>query len=62
MSKVTFDADYAKRLAAHMAVLMAYEDSSMVVDEDRLMLSVAFIMGHCKMVAAERGKYDEVDA
>lgn len=53
----TFDANYAKRLAQHCAVLIAYEDTSLAHDEDRVMLAACFLKGHCEMIAAEVGRF-----
>jgi len=51
--------DYLLRLWAHLAVLMAYEDSSLAYDEDRLMLALVFVRNHVDMVSAEFGKLDK---
>jgi hypothetical protein len=53
------DSSYMERLARHCAILIAYEDTSMVIDENRLMLALVFLRNHCDMVLAERGKYDK---
>jgi len=53
--KDKLDNDYAKRLVHHMAILIAYEDSSLAHDVDRLMLAVVFLRNHCDMVLNEQG-------
>lgn len=50
---VDFDANYAKRLAAHFAILMAYEDTSLAHDDDRVMLAIIFVRNHCEMLLGE---------
>jgi len=52
---VDFDANYAKRLAGHFAVLLAYEDTSLAHDDDRVMLALIFVRNHCEMVLGELG-------
>lgn len=44
---------YAHRLHQHFSVLMANEDSSLAVDQDRLMLACIFVQNHCHMVIEE---------
>ena len=44
---------YVDRMCRHMGVLIAYEDSSLPHDEDRVMLALTFMMAHCEMVAGE---------
>lgn len=53
------DTSYVERLASHLAILVAYEDTSLVIDENRLMLALIFIKNHCDMILAERGHYDK---
>jgi len=48
-----YDATYAKRLAGHFAILLAYEDPALAHDEDRLMLALIFMRNHCEMVLGE---------
>jgi len=55
----TFDADYLKRLVFHLATLVAYEDSSLAYDEDRLMLALVFVRNHVDMVSAEFGRLNQ---
>jgi len=50
---VDFDANYVKRLAAHFAILIAYEDTSLSHDDDRVMLAIVFVRNHCEMVLGE---------
>jgi len=53
------DRDYIQRLFQHMAVLVAYEDSSLAHDVDRVMLAIVFLRNHCDMLAAEVGRLDK---
>lgn len=48
-----YDANYQKRLAQHCAILVAYEDTALAHDEDRVMLAIVFLRNHCEMVLAE---------
>lgn len=56
---MTVDSSYVERLASHLAILVAYEDTSLVIDTDRLMLALVFVRHHCDMIAAELGKLDK---
>jgi len=49
------DSNYVERLAHHMAILVAYEDSSLAHDLDRVMLAVVFMRNHCEMLLGELG-------
>jgi len=55
MNVPDFDANYVKRLAAHFAVLIAYEDTSLAHDDDRVMLAIVFVRNHCEMLLGELG-------
>jgi len=50
---VDYDANYVKRLTSHMSILIAYEDTSLAHDDDRLMLALCFVKAHCEMVLGE---------
>jgi len=52
---VDYDAKYVKRLAGHFAIMLAYEDTSLAHDDDRVMLAIVFMRNHCEMVLAELG-------
>lgn len=56
---MNYDATYMDRLARHCAILIAYEDSSLAYDTDRVMLALVFMKAHCEAVAAELGRYDK---
>jgi len=49
------DSNYVERLAHHMAILVAYEDTSLAHDLDRVMLAVVFMRNHCEMLLGELG-------
>jgi len=48
-----YEADYVKRLVAHIAEILAYEDSSLAHDKDRLILSCIFLRNHIECVLGE---------
>jgi len=47
------DTTYVDRLIRHTGILVAYEDSRLAHDVDRVMLAVVFMRNHCEMVLAE---------
>lgn len=47
------DTDYVHRLAHHFAILIAYEDSALAYDKDRVILAIVFIRNHCEMLLGE---------
>lgn len=49
------DGSYIERLCHHFAILVAYEDSSLAHDEDRVMLAIVFVRNHCEMLLGELG-------
>jgi len=55
------DPSYIERLARHCAILIAWEDTALAVDEDRLMLAVVFMQAHCVMVTNELREKQETE-
>lgn len=47
------NSDYIQRLTHHFAVLVAYEDTALAYDKDRVMLAIVFVRNHCEMLLGE---------